>query len=42
MTGEEFSIKMSYNLHPLEMVAQLVVEDLNVMMKSEFTGHHLL
>jgi hypothetical protein len=41
MTGEEFSIKMPYNLHPLEMVTQLVVEDFNIMMKSEFTGHHL-
>lgn len=42
MTGEEFSIKMPYNLHPLEVVARLVVEDFNIMMKSEFTGHHLL
>ncbi|OCK92164.1 uncharacterized protein K441DRAFT_679084 [Cenococcum geophilum 1.58] len=34
MTGEEFSIKMPYNLHPLEVVARLVVEDFNIMMKT--------
>lgn len=29
MAGEEFSIKMPYNLHPLKVVARLVVEDFN-------------
>ncbi|OCK76454.1 hypothetical protein K432DRAFT_306328 [Lepidopterella palustris CBS 459.81] len=42
MTKEEFAISMPYNVHPLEVVARLAMEDFNVLIKSQFTGNHHL
>ena len=41
ITGLTFKVTKPYTLHPLEVAAQLVMEDINLLMKGEGDNHYL-